>query len=113
MLIDPIAGAIAIDTGGREIAEPATLREMRERCAVHRQHGISLLVRRDRLQQMGGTVERRRRQRTVALEEMRRDAAIPERCQRLRRAAGAGNAPAFGKQRVGEGERAVAEAKAE
>ncbi len=115
ILVDPSAGMIAVDAGGREIACPGEPLQPADRVAVQVDDGVARRVRRDRDQEMrragqhlGGPFER-----PVPIEGQRLDAACGERLPLVPAPAGAGYAPAAGPQRVGECQGGISEAETE
>src|SRR5690348_8804368 len=95
LFIDPAAGAIAVDAGGREITRPGKMLERSDLCAMARQHRIAASLRRHRAQEMRGTREDRAgiRERCSAVKEVRLNAARCELSSLLLRAAGGNDAP--------------------
>src|SRR5205823_8595265 len=109
-LVDPAADPIAIHTRRREVAQPTQALDLGDVLAMHRQRGVAGGIGRNGHEKMRDSVQRFRRQRVVAVEDLDGES-------RFRRlvggSAGAADDPALGSEPAGQHPRGVAEAKAE
>src|SRR6202040_408219 len=91
-LVDPAAAAVAIDTGGREIADPG------EPCwdivAMGCEHRVAGTIRRNRHEEVGGPGEGPFGERPAAVEELGAKPFFAQRCRLLGGPAGAADDPA-------------------